>query len=315
MIHQRTIGIGIAAFVVCFALATTTMAQCDCGSCGSDSGVGGEIYDSSVSSFLQNVGTGQGEAVTGCVNNCCERPRCPAVRCGPYVSVFGGWSCVSEFFRLEDLGTITTTTRTQVLDQNGNPALDSNGNQIFDTETTTTVNVEERQFNFDDAFTGGIAIGRQVHQRGRFELELTYRNPDVNSFQVQVIADDFLDSDTISAATGSLESYSLMGNFLFDFSYRAFKRYNFYGGAGLGVMNFSGDATTATNVYEIDDTTFVFQAIGGLNRTITSRVDIFGEYRYVVADDVSVFDVTAGSALGDFSYKSNDVFVGLRLRR
>jgi opacity protein-like surface antigen len=296
---------------MCIAVETAVVAQCDCGSCGSSTG--GEVYDAGVSSFLHNLGTAPLNTEPGCVDNCCERPSCPAVCCGPYVSAFGGWSNVSEFFRTQDLGTISRPSTTQATDNMGNPLFDMMGNPIFVSESVQQT--QERQFNFQDGFAGGIAIGRQVHQRARAELEFSYRSPDFDSYQVQTFTDNFLETDSISAATGSLEVYSLMANFLFDISPRTYQRFNFYGGAGVGIVSFSGQATTATNTYDIDDTGFEFQLIGGVNRTITSRVDIFGEYRYVVADNVNVFDVTAGQSLGDFDYKANEVFFGIRIRK
>ncbi len=311
MIHQRNIGIGIAAIVLCLALTTTMMAQCSCRDCSS--GAGADVYDADVSSFLQNVGTGQPNLDPGCSDNCCERPSCPAVCCGPYVSVFGGWSSVSEFFRSQDLGTISRPSSTQAVDGMGNPLFDGMGNPIFVLEEVQQT--EERQYNFQDGFVGGISIGRQVHQRARAELEFSYRSPDFDSYQVQTFTDNFLETDAISPATGSLEAYAIVTNFLVDFNQRAYQRFNFYGGAGMGIIDFNGTATTATNVYEIDDTGFVFQIIGGLNRAVTSRVDLFGEYRYVVAGNVNVFDVTAGESLGDFQYKANEVFVGIRIRK
>lgn len=310
MIHQRTIGIGIAAFVMCFALTATVMAQCECSSCATNAG--SEVYDSGVASFLQNVGTGPLDTQPGCVDNCCEPVTCPVVCCGPYVSAFGGWSNVSEFFRFQDLGTVSRPSTTQAVDDMGNPLFDSGGNPIFVFESVAET--QDRQFNFQDGFAGGIAIGRQIHQRARGELEFSYRSPDFDSYQVQTFTNDFLETDSISAATGSLEIYSLVANFLFDISPRTYQRFNLYGGAGMGIVNFSGQATTATNTYNIDDTGFEFQIIGGVNRTLTSRMDLFGEYRYVVADNVNVFDVT-GQSLGDFRYKANEVFVGIRIRK
>jgi len=297
-----TIGISLAISFCGGFSPMAVWAQCDCGQCA-DETVG--YADDAGAIFLQNVGNGQSTTYPGCAGNLCERPSCPVVCCGPYVSAFGGWSNISDFFRLQDQGTQDSMVVIGTDPDTGEP--------IF--ETVTEEFEEGRYFNFDDNFAGGFAIGRQVHQRARMEVEAGARQYDFQSYQVQTFTDNQLTSDAISSAVGTLRGYTIMGNVLFDFAPRAFQRSYFYGGAGIGVLISDATATTATNIYTIDETSFAFQVIGGINRTITQRLDLFVEYRYVAADNINVFDQTAGASLGDFDYRTNDIFLGFRLRK
>lgn len=288
--------IALGVIVSCFFHVPALFAQCDCGACGGDVGV----YDSIGTSFGSDCGVdsfGQNFGQSPCVDNCCERERVPQTRCGIYGSAFGGWSNISQLFRTQDFGDVTIPV----------PGPDP--------DITQTLS-EDRSFNLDADFVYGVAVGRQFHPRGRMELEGAFREHDFESFQVQSFVDGVEDgAPAIADAAGSIRTISGMGNILFDVNPRSKNRFNLYAGGGVGMMDFSGMATTATNVYQFDDTNFAFQVIVGLNRAVSRRIDAFAEYRYVVAENVNIFDQTAGVSLGDFDYRANEVFVGVRLRR
>jgi opacity protein-like surface antigen len=188
---------------------------------------------------------------------------------------------------------------------------------------------QERSFQTDDGAAGGFALGRQVHPQARLELEFGYRQNDFDSFRIEEYTDSLISTDpnadpsgiqaltniTTEAAVGELQSYTIMGNFLYDFSPRFLHRYNLYGGGGIGAINVSGTATTATDVFDVNDSTFAYQIIFGCNRSITQRIDLFLDYRFMSASSISVTNASNGASLGSFELNTNSVFLGMRVRK
>ncbi len=307
----RTIATSLVLCCFFAVIPVVSFAQCDSGDCGDVFGQSPEFdysYDYDVESE-QTTGS------SGCADGRCPQSCCPAVKCGPYISVFGGWSTVDNF---SGLGSINQST--QAL-PNPNPPPAS----IF----VATATQLEQSFQTGDGPAWGFAIGRQVHAQARMELEGAYREYDFDSLRIQEFSDTFTTLDpnedpvfnliptnfVTDAAVGNLQSYSIMGNFLYDFSPRCLRKYNLYGGGGIGAITVSGTATTATNVYDFNDSTFAYQIILGVNRSVTRRLDVFMDYQYLSAASITVDDVTAGNSLGAFDFDSNNLFFGMRLRK
>lgn len=168
----------------------------------------------------------------------------------------------------------------------------------------------------DDDWAYGLALGRQVHPHARCEFEFTYRDNGINSwFEREYDADNILVSDTVLPAVGSNRNYSGMFNILFDLYDREVGYPGLYLGGGLGGIYVDAEFATAVNAYECDDTSFAYQLIGGINYAVTERVDLFTEFRYLGADYLTVTNLTAGQSLGDFTFDSNNIFFGARIRR
>ena len=264
------------AFVLAFA--SWTSAQCATGNCGVS-----ECSDcTAATSFMSNVAGSVYESENPpCGSELCQKPCIPAACCGNYISVFGGWSSVDN----------------------------------FDFETTLAGNITEISgLNLDNDYGAGIAIGQQFHARGRIEFEGAYRENDFEFFGESQFTNGLLTSNVLEAATGSLETTTIMANYLYDFTPRCLNRFHLYGGGGIGGLHIEGNAVTATRNLVIDDETFVYQIIAGVNRTVTQRVDLFTEYRYTGSTSINVFDTVAGATEGSFDFSTNNLFFGLRYR-
>lgn len=320
VLNKLSLIIGITfSYCAFIGVATSTVvAQCQSGGC--DGGYAGSSSDGGV--FESNVESGQPYDFPSCADGSCQRPpTCPSSYCGPYISVFGGWTTIDRF---RTLGIVTEQVTTTIVPP-VNPGDDAT--RIYEYDGTQL----ERSFQTDDGGAGGFALGRQVHPQARMELEFGYRQNDFDSFRVEEYTDSFITTDIAEndpvfdnlaltdvntvAAVGEMRSYSIMGNFLYDFSPRFVRRYNLYGGGGIGILNVSGTPTTATDVYDVNDTTFAYQIIFGVNRSVTQRIDMFLDYRFLSASSISVTDASNGASLGSFELNSNNLFFGMRFRK
>ena len=178
----------------------------------------------------------------------------------------------------------------------------------------TNTNIDGAKLH--DDWTFGASFGKQVHRYARCEFELTCRDNEVSKwFEQEFDNSGVLVLNNVTAATGSVKSYSGVFNILFDFADRCVGCPALYLGAGLGAIYVDADFATAANSYEAADSSFAYQFIGGVNYPLSQRVDLFTEYRYLGADYLTVDDVTAGQSLGDFNFDSNSIFFGARFRR
>lgn len=168
---------------------------------------------------------------------------------------------------------------------------------------------------FDDGYAVGFAIGSQVHPNVRYELETTFRSNDADEWVIEDFAAGVVTASTRTPATGNVESYTGMVNFIFDLPRRQPNCLNFYGGVGIGALFVDGEIVSGGNTYDVSDSSFAFQAIAGVTKAINTRVDLFGEYRFLNAQNVLVENLTTATSLGDFEFKNNTLFFGLRFRR
>ena len=252
------------------------IAQSDCGSAGC-SAIG------QVDGYFE--GQTSANVFDGCDRGCPQEPGCPAACCGNYISIFGGLTTFDAF--------------------------------EVDAVTAATV-VEERSLDADEGYGWGFAIGQQYHPRMRAELEFSYRENDFDAFGlIETTTTGGVPSITnteVEVATGDFESYGVMANVYFDFAPRVLDRFTLYGGGGVGALIANGTATTATRVLDVNDSTFAYQIIAGANKSVTQRVDLFVDYRYMSANSLNVSELVAAENLGGFRHDTNNLMFGLRLR-
>lgn len=168
---------------------------------------------------------------------------------------------------------------------------------------------------FDDGYAFGIAIGSQVHPNVRYELEAMFRNNNAEDWFIEDFAGGVVVASAQNPATGELDSVAGMINILFDFNKRQPGCSNFYGGVGVGIIHVNGEIVSAGTTYDVSDSSGAFQAIAGVTRAISERVDVFGEYRFLNAQNILVTDQTTPVSLGDFEFTNNSFLFGLRFRR
>ena len=265
------------ALLTSFSLiAATASAQCSCSDCGS----GVEPAIGVDYNTIGACGSGNCGTCSDCYGTMNNRD-CSALSQCRYLSLFGGW----------------------------------NGLESFSQANAGPNSLDVDRGSFDDGGIFGAAIGSQVHPNVRFELEGTYRDNDAEAWIVEDFANNIITSSTVTPATGSLEAGTIMMNFLVDFPSRQPNCWNFYAGAGIGAIFANGSIVAGPTTYDINDSAFAFQAIGGLSKAINTKVDFFTEYRFLNSEKIAVQDLTTPAALGDFNYDNNSVVFGLRLRR
>jgi opacity protein-like surface antigen len=165
-------------------------------------------------------------------------------------------------------------------------------------------------------YVAGVALGGVIKEFVRNEMEFTYRDNSASSFfNQQFNTTGLLLAEAREPATGFVNSYSAMYNAVFDVGKRCVGLPHLYVGGGLGSIYVDGDFSTAADIYSVQDSSFAYQFIGGINYPVRSTVDLYTEYRFLGADNVRVENVTTGVSLGDFAYDSHSVLFGLRFRR
>lgn len=243
--------------------------------------------------------TGRRAPVRNLVRASRIQPDCADCNWGPmYLSLFGGVSFLDNF-----------DTRF-----------------TFDNGMMGELGIRETGFSMEDGVASGASIGRYFYRQGRVELEYTYRDNAVGEFQQFTYSDDLSTpqiNDTLIAAItlpadGSVESSSLVVNFLFDFKPRTVGCMNAYAGGGIGGVAVDGDAVSVGTTFVFDDAALAFQGIAGINYPVRDRLDLFTEYRYLGSDNVRVDQIDGAgntTSLGNFRLDTHNVVFGIRILR
>ncbi len=206
-------------------------------------------------------------------------PCCPT----KYVSVFGGAAIYEDIgFGLSLTPTAgPTDTLDAIIDQN-------------------------------EGWTIGGAIGRSIGRRFRGEVEFSYRNATFNQADLAF--------NGVSAGStpldGQLNQYRSMSNIYFDFNPNG--RFNAYVGGGVGVAFIDLDAAEATTpiAARLESSSWVYQGIVGCSARVSQRADLFMDYRYFGTDHLEFTGASPiGAASANVDVTSNDIFIGIRMKR
>ncbi len=150
------------------------------------------------------------------------------------------------------------------------------------------------EMSFDDGFAATGAVGAMVGSHSRIELELGYRENDLDKLSVA-------GSDSVDRH-GDLRAISLMGNIYYDFltdsTFRPFV------GIGLGAANVEADSD---RIGDEDDNVFAYQLAAGGSLALSDNLNIDIQYRYFGTEDPDFSGVEA-------EYNTHNVFFGLRLQ-
>jgi OmpA-OmpF porin, OOP family len=152
--------------------------------------------------------------------------------------------------------------------------------------------------DLDHGFVGNVAVGHGYGNGFRTELELGFRENDVDSISGG------------GAASGDVSSWSAMVNALYDFN--ASGKLQPYVGVGAGVarLDVSGASPSAGTTIDDADTTFAWQGMAGVAYAVSERVKLTLGYRYFAVPDASINN-SAGTSF-DSDYASHDILFGLR---
>ena len=196
-----------------------------------------------------------------------------------YIGVFGGWSDLNDFVTRDEIGT----------------------GVYFE----------------DSGYLFGIAVGQIQGRNLRTELELSYRNIDVNGLRLNGSA-----PSQFIGANGDFGTFAGMVNGYWEFVDFRTEKIKPYIGGGIGfaiarpnLIQPSGAEAVITD----DESSFAWQWMVGLNYKASPTLDAFVEYRYFTADsfrlDTQIPEVAGlGNGSGSFDYQSSNVLFGLRAR-
>lgn len=167
----------------------------------------------------------------------------------------------------------------------------------FTTDTSVVGGGRDDDAEFDGGLAGIGAVGYGFGNGLRTELELGFRESD-------------LDSIGGAAAAGDVEALSAMANVAYDINLGG--RVTPYIGAGVGLANIdaSGVSPIAGSTVSDDDTVFAYQALAGVAVGLTDRLKLTLDYRFLNTADV---ELTAANGTNvDANYRNHSVMVGLR---
>ncbi len=137
--------------------------------------------------------------------------------------------------------------------------------------------------DLDNTFGLSGAIGRSWGPNSRGELELQYREADIDAFGI----------------FGDVETWGIFANGYYDFDLgMAFEPYVM---GGLGAM--VHDAST--NFTSNSDTVFAWQVGAGINADLSPQVQYFTGYRYQNGWEANLGPV-------DLDYENHEILAGLR---
>jgi len=162
--------------------------------------------------------------------------------------------------------------------------------------------------DYTDATSGGdisldndvnvtFAIGTNITENIRGELELSYRQPDADTLTIN-------GTGSFTAA-GDVETTAVLLNGYYDFMPN--ETFSPYVSAGLGVAQHDADVSAGgTSLISDDDTVFAYQLGAGVNVAVADDISLFGGYRYFATEDASFANNT------DVEYAAHELRVGVR---
>lgn len=232
----------------------------------------------------------------------------------PYFTAYAGYATV------QDLERPPVRTRTVNVVNSGTPP-------TFADYVAVERDVNRQiRFTFADGYAAGGTVGYRVHPQLRLEIDFRYQYNRFATFEEDktvtrtrfnnpaLINGVPLSSQSTSssvAADGALNTYSGMGNILYDISCPRLRCLNLFAGGGIGLGHVVGDALTSTTAYRIESSSFAYQLICGVNIPVTRKIDFFSEYRYLGADNLSMTNQTRQQDMGRFGIDTHNVNFGL----
>ncbi len=157
----------------------------------------------------------------------------------------------------------------------------------------------------DPGFTVGGAVGARVHDYLRAELNLSYRENDLDSMSV---------SPGSASASGEISLFAAMANVIgdLDLGWRLVP----YAGIGIGYGLFEIDAESSTFVQIDDDASvFAWNLLAGASFRYSKTTELSLGYRYLATTDPEINSRVAffGPRRLDSEFDAHEVVAGLRL--
>ena len=161
--------------------------------------------------------------------------------------------------------------------------------------------------SFENGWVAGIAKGRYLNRFIRTELEYAYREADGDHFNFDGMAGTW---------DGELAVHTLMFNVLFEANFGRMHYISPYVGAGIGLAYFDADllVNSFTEV-EIEDPQLAWQAIAGVNFSVSESFDIFAEYRFMQTEELDLENAATGAIVGTADPEFDSYLIGIRFYR
>lgn len=155
-------------------------------------------------------------------------------------------------------------------------------------------------FDIDRTANFAGAVGAVFWPNIRTELEVSYRNADLNEITVDGVGSAELD--------GEVKTWAFLLNGYYDFTLPN-TRFKPYLSAGIGAARHKADvdavAGLGTPGADASDTVFAYQAGAGASYELGNNVALFGGYRYLGTSDADFDGI-------ETDYDANEVRLGLR---
>lgn len=184
-------------------------------------------------------------------------------------------------------------------------------NWLQDTNPHTFISSDALNTGFDTGWALMANVGYRFTGNVRAELELAYRDNDVNSIYE---APNGITPINHTHVGGDVTQFSFMANALYDV--QLIQNWTVSFGGGIGVVEADVDAS-GSGIRLIrdaeDDWSFAWQLIGGFGYAVTPNTDAFVEYRYFANQDHDVVTYPNGTPGRDsVDLNSHTVSLGFR---
>lgn len=200
--------------------------------------------------------------------------------------------------------------------EKGRVYIEGRGGVTFLQEDTTS---DETGFTIEDDFDTGYNVGAAIGYAGprglRGDIEVRYRENDLDSFTIREdagfgVASGLGDLDGFKlSADGEVSVLAAMANLYYDFDF-GFPVKPFIGG-GIGFARVDVDASILdVSFIDDDDTVFAYQGTAGVTYDINGHLMVSLAYQYFRTGDLKLTN-TDGER-GEAEYESHNVFLGLR---
>jgi opacity protein-like surface antigen len=151
-----------------------------------------------------------------------------------------------------------------------------------------------------------LGLGRKNGCNLRTEVNFSFHQNDISGFR---------SGSTIAALGGELSSFAGMANAYWDLTDVPSRCFKPYVGMGIGFISIDSEIQDSMGRNIVlpgmdNDTSLAYQWMGGVTYKTCRNMDFFAEYRFLGADTFRL--ETTGSLSDRYSYKTDNVFFGLR---
>ncbi len=172
----------------------------------------------------------------------------------------------------------------------------------FETDSDATVAGVTNRLEFDPGFTLSGSAGYGFENQLRPEFEISYRKNKVSK----------VTGTGAGAKSGHYDAIGFLGNLFYDFDTHTGLTPYLGAGAGVALVQAENAGTiVGGTTLDSQETTFAYQAIGGLAYEITERLDITADYRYFATLEPE-FSTKTGLSSSDATYGNHTFMMGLR---